>query len=78
MPEPFQHAAWHLLNKLGVKEYTLGEVVERIKLDVTPGQTLAKGPNYLRTEEQLYALYAALEHEGETHRLQPGGAARLF
>jgi hypothetical protein len=63
MPGQLQNAAWELIDKLGVKEYTLADHLRRLTTDLHPGQALAKGPNYLRLREHIDALYAVFEHE---------------
>jgi len=73
-----QSAAWELIHKLGVKEYTLADHLRRLTTDLELGQALAKGPNYLRNREQLDALYAVFEHESARPHDRQIAAAPVF
>lgn len=56
-----QEAAWPLLAKLDVREFTFVNVLETIRREVQPGIALADAPPYLRTLTQIEALYTALD-----------------
>ncbi len=63
MAPALQNAAWELMLKLGVPEYSLSHFLDRLVADFTPGQSLNAGPNYLCTPEQLDLLYSVLDQD---------------
>ncbi len=63
MAEPLQNAAWELAHKLGVRQYTLSDFLNRLSSEIKLGHLLKNGPLYLRSREALDTLYTVLEHE---------------
>ncbi|XSG74289.1 sacsin N-terminal ATP-binding-like domain-containing protein [Herpetosiphon llansteffanensis] len=63
MAADLQSAAWGLIQRAKVPEFTLSDFLKRVKIEVTEGSKLAAGPSYLQNRAQLMTIYAMLEKD---------------
>lgn len=63
MDSVLQTAAWGLIQRSGVKEYTLSDFLKRVNIEVARGSKLAEGPSYMQNRDQLTVIYTMLEKD---------------
>ncbi|MCA0354936.1 MAG: DUF3684 domain-containing protein [Chloroflexi bacterium] len=63
MEAELQSAAWGLILRANVPEYTLRDFLKRVSIEIAEGSKLAAGPAYLQNRAQLATIYSMLEKD---------------
>ncbi|MFD3165972.1 sacsin N-terminal ATP-binding-like domain-containing protein [Herpetosiphon sp. NSE202] len=63
MDAELQSAAWGLILRANVPEYTLRDFLKRVSIEIAAGSKLAAGPAYLQNRAQLATIYTMLEKD---------------